>query len=254
MRDGILEHLPQALASDRTVLVVLNEDKTPGFKGVRSMVDRLNRRQKWIKFETRDVDSNQVSSDVAVVLPMYTVKSGTLANLKRVASSQGFAIPASALSVGEVKNIIQTLADRRSVLTDVLPQSKSKVDGNGKHEETVEKEETKKGADQVSTATPSPDQTSNSSATTQEGEKVPEREEKEEVKEPADVFAVVETFGQASRQFSDVLLDYAARLDTAKQEVQKLTEERDDALREVERLKTELSSDNRHTKEIEELK
>jgi hypothetical protein len=129
MRDGILDQLPKALPKDKLVIVAGPPD-APGQNDLRTLINELNRGDKWI----RDVFSSQTSeaqipNKAGIVLTMVGLKHGPLTNVRRAAGTLGICCPNQALTIGETKEILRNLSQvRRSVL--VLPGDHN---GNGSH-------------------------------------------------------------------------------------------------------------------------
>ncbi len=132
MREGILEQLPTTLPKDKVVMVVGPED-FHGLNYLKSQIQEMNRGEKWIKAEFRtEVSDSQVSDKVAVLLTMYAMKHGTLANMRKAATALKICCPNQALTVSEVKEILPILDNLRKGLGRPLPQNGARNE-NGDH-------------------------------------------------------------------------------------------------------------------------
>jgi len=123
MRKEVRDYLPKTLASDKDVLVVGPED-AHGLNILKTQIADMNRGEKWIKVEFRDiVAESKVTSRVGVVLTMYKVKPTTVNNMKTVAAKLNIPCPPQALTVGEVKEILVVLDKLRNSTAEVVVQN-----------------------------------------------------------------------------------------------------------------------------------
>lgn len=146
MRNGIEEQLPKSFPRDKVVLVVGPEDGH-GFNALKSKIDQLNRAGDWIRTEFRtSLAESRVTEKVAVILTMNNTKEGPLVNARKAARRLGIHCPHHALTIGEVKNVLDMLAERR----EKPSQPPANGDGHLKLEAAVE---TVRPVNDVDTAT-----------------------------------------------------------------------------------------------------
>lgn len=132
MREGIIEQLPGIIPEDKVVMVV-GPESFSGLNFLKSQIQELNRNDKWIRAEFRaEVSDSQVSGKVAVLLTMYGMNHGTLANMRRAATALKICCPNQALTVSEVKEILPILNNLRNGLDQSSPKNGA-ANGNGVH-------------------------------------------------------------------------------------------------------------------------
>jgi hypothetical protein len=132
MRNGILDQLPKTLAKEQVVLV-FGPPEDHGQNALKSLINDLNRKDgvEWIRSEFRtQVEGAKVSNRTAVVLTMNGLTHGALANVRRMATNFGACCPNQALTMGETKEILRTLAQARQ---SVPVNEATKWNGNENH-------------------------------------------------------------------------------------------------------------------------
>jgi hypothetical protein len=115
MRDGIIDQLPSTLAQDRLVLV-LGSNNTVAQNGIKSLINELDREGTWIRFVLGEniSEKSMPREKVGVILTITGLGHGSLTNARRIAKSQGIHCLNQALTTGETKEILRTLAQVRN--------------------------------------------------------------------------------------------------------------------------------------------
>jgi hypothetical protein len=112
MRDGILEGLPKTLSSDGIVFLAI-APKAPNTSSLRSLIDQLDHKKKWIKLVNNDqVSPANIPAKSVVVLTLNVTRS-SLVNARHAADAIGAYCPLQALTVSEVMGVLQALSERR---------------------------------------------------------------------------------------------------------------------------------------------
>jgi len=113
MREGILDKLPTTLDPEKIVLVV-GTDRVPGISGLREVASQLNNGHEWVRLEIREqMSEGQLTSKTAVILTMITTNHGNLQKIRNATKSNGICMVPQALTIGEVKQILNHLAKLR---------------------------------------------------------------------------------------------------------------------------------------------
>jgi hypothetical protein len=132
MRDGIIDQLPSTLAQDRLVLV-LGSSNTVAQNGIKSLINELDREGAWIRFVLGEniSEKSMPSAKVGVILTITGLGHGSLTNARRIAKCQGIHCPNQALTTGETKEVLRTLAQVRNGVHH--PTTNGSANGNGNH-------------------------------------------------------------------------------------------------------------------------
>lgn len=126
MRDGIVEQLPANLENGKLVFIMGHENET-GFNHMKGLVNQLNRSDEWIRMELKS-NVKEIPQNSAIALTMVGITSGTLANIRRSAEQRGVPCIRAALTVGEVKEVLNILKERR---VKPVPQNTNGSGTNG---------------------------------------------------------------------------------------------------------------------------
>lgn len=111
MRSGILDKVPGNFPKDRIVFLVGNENE-PAVKHLKTTIANMNRMDNWIQAEWRP-NVRGVPDRAGVMLVMSGVTNGTLATIRKDADGKGVPYPYPALTVSEVKQVLEMIEDMR---------------------------------------------------------------------------------------------------------------------------------------------
>ncbi len=119
MRNGILDKVPGGFPKDKIVFLI-GRDNEPGIGHLKSTIASMNHKGNWIQAEWRP-NVQAVPERAGLVLVMSGVTNGTLANVRKDADSRGVPYPHPALTVSEVKQVLELIEEMRGRSDDSTP-------------------------------------------------------------------------------------------------------------------------------------
>ena len=136
MRDSIPPMIPASLPADRHVLVIAAQE--PGIDSVKRVISDLNRDKEWIRAEYRgEVPASKVTPKIGFVMMLGSISHMTLKQIRATSLSQGIPNIPFTVTVGEAKEVLQILSERREKPVAGEPEANghaSHANGNGTQE------------------------------------------------------------------------------------------------------------------------